>query len=83
MNTENKNILTINGGSSSIKASVYKSEKFPERIFSFQIERIGLSNPVLVYTEPQLQKKKSDSVIASNMTEAIDVLLHWLDEKNI
>jgi acetate kinase len=83
MNTENKNILTINGGSSSIKASVYKSEEYPERIFSCQIERIGLSNPVLVYTEPPHQKKKSASVIASNMTEAMDVLLHWLDEKNI
>ena len=83
MNTENKNILTINGGSSSIKASFYKSVEYPEQIFSCQIERIGLSNPVLVYTEPQHQKKKSEPVIASNMTEAIDFLLHWLDEKNI
>src|ERR1700722_17114045 len=83
MNPDNKNILTINGGSSSIKASFYKSVEYPEQIFSCQIERIGLSNPVLVYTEPQHQKKKSEPVIASNMTEAIDFLLHWLDEKNI
>ena len=40
--TENKNILTINGGSSSIKAAVYKLQEDPERILSCQIERIGL-----------------------------------------
>ena len=83
MNTENKNILTINGGSSSIKISVYKSEEYPERILSCQIERIGLSNPVIVYTDPQNHKKKSEPVIATNMKEAMNVLMNWLDERKI
>jgi acetate kinase len=80
--TENKNILTINGGSSSIKIAVYKSVAAPERIISCQLERIGSSNPVLVFTDPDNLQKKSESVKASNMTEAVDVLINWLDKKN-
>jgi acetate kinase len=80
--TENKNILTINGGSSSIKIAVYKSVAAPERIISCQLERIGLSNPVLVFTDPGNLQKKSEAVKASNMTEAVDILINWLDKKN-
>jgi acetate kinase len=80
--TENKNILTINGGSSSIKIAVYKSVAAPERIISCQLERIGLSNPVLVFTDPDNLQKKSEAVKASNMTEAVDILINWLDKKN-
>jgi acetate kinase len=81
LKTENKNILTINGGSSSIKAAVYKLQKDPERILSCQLERMGLGNPVLVFTDPENHQKKSLPVKASNMTEALDVLMKWLEEK--
>jgi len=46
------------------------------------LERIGSSNPVLVFTDPDNLQKKSESVKASNMTEAVDVLINWLDKKN-
>jgi acetate kinase len=80
--TENKNILTINGGSSSIKIAVYKSVTAPERIISCQLERIGLGNSVLVFTDPDNHQKKSEAVKVSNMTEAVDILVNWLDKKN-
>jgi acetate kinase len=80
--TENKKILTINGGSSSIKIAVYNSIAAPERILSCQLERIGLGNPVLVFTDPDNLQKKSQEVKASNMTEAVDILINWLDKKN-
>jgi acetate kinase len=38
----NKNILTINGGSSSIKYAVYTMSAEPEKVFSGIIERLGL-----------------------------------------
>src|SRR5580693_5590704 len=74
-------ILTINGGSSSIKTSVYRSGETPERILSCRLERIGLSNPVLIFTDPEDQKKKSEMVIASTMAEAMDALVKWLEER--
>ena len=42
MPANNKNILTINGGSSSIKYAVYTMSAEPEKVFSGIIERLGL-----------------------------------------
>jgi acetate kinase len=40
---ENSNLLTINGGSSSIKFATYEMAKTPKLIFSGSINRIGLT----------------------------------------
>jgi len=43
-------ILTINGGSSSIKFAVFSSASPHERMFGGQVERIGLPGTILTAT---------------------------------
>jgi phosphoketolase len=54
---DNKIILTLNGGSSSIKFSVYKNERRPVQVLSGKIERIGLNDAVLSYNEININQK--------------------------
>ena len=45
-------ILTINGGSSSIRFAVYEAGKAPRRRFDGKIDRIGLSGTNLIVNDP-------------------------------
>ena len=52
MYAENKNILAVNGGSSSIKFSLYDTGRgqLPVKRLSGKIDRIGLEGSKLTYT---------------------------------
>ncbi len=47
-----ESILTINGGSSSIKFAVYENAGAPKRGLHGILARIGLADPILTVTEP-------------------------------
>jgi acetate kinase len=81
MNTENKNILAVNGGSSSIKFSVYTAGEPPEKWLSGKITRIGLENPELTFTNTRTNNKDKQPVKASDVAEAADVLSDWLQKQ--
>ena len=81
MQTENKNILTINGGSSSIKFGIYnKQENFEHKLYG-KIERIGLKSSVLSFTDTTSIRKQSQPAKAADMQEAVDVLMTWLEKR--
>jgi len=70
-------ILTINGGSSSIKFALYKRGEHLSKIFSGQINRIGL--PAVKFTiDDQVDQPACK---ATDYTSAITCLTDWL-EKN-
>jgi acetate kinase len=58
MKNENKNILVINGGSSSIKFALYSMEENPNKIFSGQIKRIGLGGPEFIVINNSQEKNE-------------------------
>ena len=60
MKPGNSNILTINGGSSSIKFAMYEMAENPNKILSGQIKRIGLHNPAFTVTKNISDEKKSN-----------------------
>lgn len=80
MKNENENILVINGGSSSIKFALYSLDENPNKIFSGQIKRIGLSGPE--FTVINKTYEKNEIIIdATNFKEAAEVLIEWLKKQ--
>ena len=80
MKNENANILVVNGGSSSIKFALYSMDENPNKIFSGQIKRIGLSEPA--FTVINSKQEKNELIIhATNFKEAAEVLIEWLKKQ--
>jgi acetate kinase len=80
MKNENENILVINGGSSSIKFALYSLDENPNKIFSGQIKRIGLSGPEFTVIN-NTQEKNEIIIDATNFKEAAEVLIEWLKKQ--
>ena len=81
MNPAKTRILTINGGSSSIKFALFESGKPLERRLSGMIDRIGLSGTTLTFNEPTRNPQSSISLASSTHKAAASVLLDWLEEQ--
>ena len=75
---EISNLLTINGGSSSIKFAVYGIDKNLVKILSGEIKRIGLDNPEFTITNILTNEKYEIKIKARNFNEAAEILLEWL-----
>jgi len=74
-------ILTINGGSSSIKFSLYKIEEPLKQMFYGQIENIGSAKAKLSFNNSIDQQKNSVSIKAADHNEAADHLIDWLEKQ--
>ena len=61
MKTANANILTINGGSSSIKFALYEAVKPLKRGLHGTVDRIGLSGTNLTFTDTDEDKAAAAS----------------------
>jgi acetate kinase len=80
MKTYDQNILTINGGSSSLKFAVYKKGRPPKRWLSGQIDRIGLSHTIFTFNNLVRHEERSRGVEAANHSSAVDFLIDWFGE---
>jgi acetate kinase len=72
-------VLTINGGSSSIRFAVYEAGETPRRQLEGKIDRIGLSGTTLTATDPAGTPLVSRRLAAADHRTAIAVLLAWLE----
>ena len=91
MPPENKNILAVNGGSSSIKFSLYETGQGqqPVKWMSGKIDRIGLAGSKLTYTDTRKQKERGEqrnangelAVTSTTPREAAAFLLGWLEKE--
>ena len=73
-------ILTINGGSSSIKFALFEAGDTLRRLAKGEISRIGLSQTALEVKSVNPKDNVSRSVEAPNHTAAVGVLMDWLAE---
>jgi len=78
---EDECILTINGGSSSIKFSLYKIEAPLKQMFVGQIENIGTKEAKLSFNNSVTEQKKCISIKAKDHNEASDHLINWLEKQ--
>jgi acetate kinase len=71
-------ILTINGGSSSIKFALFDSSRALRRILAGRIERIGLPEAKLLVNAEDPAENFSRTVAASDHASAVDSLMDWI-----
>ena len=74
-------ILTVNGGSSSIKFALFDSSDPRKRLLTGQVERIGLPGTRLMASRPGQSADEARPVDASTFDRAAEVLIGYLRER--
>ncbi len=81
MKPGNISVLTINGGSSSIKFALYKTGEPLERILYGKIDRIGLHGTNLTFNGLTPNEQGCRSIESSDHKAATNFLIDWLEEQ--
>src|ERR1700675_3996770 len=76
-------VVTINGGSSSIRFAVYEAGKTPRRRLEGKIDRIGLSGTNLTVTDPAGKPRGPRRLAAADHRAAAGFLLDWLEAQPV
>jgi acetate kinase len=74
-------ILTVNGGSSSIKFALFEAGDGLQRILKGSIERIGLPQPTFQVQGPAAADSISRPAAAADHTAAIAELMNWVQQR--
>jgi len=81
MKPSQKCILTLNGGSSSIKFALYQVGDPLKRWLDGKVDRIGLPGTNLTFNDLTQNQHDSRGIKASDHRSAADVLIVWLEER--
>jgi acetate kinase len=79
---EKPSILTINGGSSSIKFALYEAVKPLKRGLHGTVDRIGLSGTNLTVHDADGKPSASSKLSAADHKSAANALIDWLEKQN-
>ncbi len=74
-------ILTVNGGSSSIKFALFEADSVLRRVLAGRIERIGLPDAAFVVKGSNAADNFNRPVTVANHTVAVEVLMDWIEER--
>jgi len=74
-------IISINGGSSSIKFALYKIEEQLIEVFHGEIENMGTQNAKISSTSSGTQQKKTVNIQSGDRDEAIRHFIDWLEKQ--
>lgn len=72
------NVLTINGGSSSIRFAFYDAKNSTAKLLDGKIDRIGMSDTSLTVNEVRHGAKSQTKVNAGDHRSAVTFLMDWL-----
>lgn len=75
-------ILTINGGSSSIKFALFEATDPLHRILDGSIDRIGLPEATFRIKGVNPNENRSRSVSVSDSNEAVAILMDWMEARS-
>src|SRR5208283_5760550 len=82
MKPDDSLIMTINGGSSSIKFALYEIDEPPKRLLHGKIDRIGLKDSTLTFNDENRNRKDILKIEASNHQSAVGFLIDWLEQQS-
>ncbi len=82
MNKDQAHILTINGGSSSIKFALYIAGEIPARLLHGKIDRIGLKDSTLTFRTEKEDQQNALKVETSDHYSASNFLMDWLEKQD-
>ena len=74
-------ILTINGGSSSLKCSLFRVGPPLTRIVSCKVDRIGFPDATLTLTDVASGTSERRTIQVAHHKDSVDPLIAWLEEK--
>ncbi len=81
MTNPKESVLTINGGSSSIKFALYAVGEPLIRGLHGHIDRIGSTNTMLTFTNPVSRQPSKCPVAATTHSAAVHFLIDWLEKQ--
>jgi acetate kinase len=82
MKPANPRILTINGGSSSIRFALYQTGEPLKQGLHGKVDRIGLSGTNLTFNDPTRKQQQSRKLAAvTDHKSAANFLIDWLEEQ--
>ena len=81
MKPANRCILSINGGSSSIRFALYHVEAPLKQGLYGKVDRIGLDSTNLTFHDPAKNQQDSRKLVASDHKSAANLLIDWLEEQ--
>ena len=81
MEKEQAYILTINGGSSSIKFALYRKGKMPARLFYGKIDRIGLEGSTFTFNNVKGEHQEKPEADISDYHSSVIFLMEWLEKQ--
>ena len=79
--TTAKAVLTINGGSSSIKFALFRTRPEMQRILEGRIERIGLPGAKFAVKDRNPAGNFSRTISAPDHEAAVGILMDWLEDR--
>jgi acetate kinase len=82
MKAANHSVLTINGGSSSIKFALYETAHPLKRGLYGTVDRIGLSGTNLTIHDPTKKQPESRKLAAADHKSAANSLIDWLEKQS-
>ena len=80
---EKYSLLTINGGSSSIRFALFNLDEPPRRLLDGKVDRVGLSGTNLTFKNAAGQSQNSRAIDSSDRRSAVGVLLDWLQTQPV
>jgi acetate kinase len=78
-----RSVLTINGGSSSIRFAVYETDEPLRRRLAGKVDRVGLSGTTFTFNDTSGKSQDSRAIEASDRQSAIAFLLDWFETQNV
>ena len=81
MSSKTPRVLTINGGSSSIKFALFESDGGLKRSLEGRIEGIGLQQGEFKVRSLNSLEKFSKPIVATEHTVAVNILMDWIQER--
>jgi acetate kinase len=81
MLTRNERILTVNGGSSSIKFAVFDASDPPKRLVHGALERIGLQGASFQVKSPNAEESFLRPITPPGMGAAVSALIEWIQQR--
>ena len=76
---EKYSLLTINGGSSSIRFALFDVGEPPRRLLDGKVDRVGLSGTNLTFKDAAGQSQNRRAIDSSDRRSAVGFLLDWLE----
>jgi acetate kinase len=80
---ESCSLLTMNGGSSSIRFALYDEVKPPRRRLDGKLDRVGLSGTNLTFNNSIGQSQDSRTIDPTDHRSAVAFLLDWLETQEV